>query len=409
MGKVTKTSDVADLEDEDYFEEFDFGVGQEGEKMETDQKDDDEEIFGEAEKWDDDDIEEDFATILKAELKISEKADDFDIDVITKQEIATREAKRLKKKQRKEAMCVKELQLLKQEKLLEQRKKVYIAYTLDAVTVTEEKKANRRKGKNKDKEKEEVQNYFKDLITGSDLPTPEASKEEFLNDLKSIVRKDKGIPMSMQRENLSDKDKELKRKEKYLAAQHERFLKHRRNQVAKLLSATAAEDEVKTREEKETIKAIGVRQNKRRLASLVIGQDKAQNMTDVTKEDMDKIVLHHAQEVAFCEGIEERELFGSDTTKVKSKSKKCLPYKAVAGDIIDVGVGEALAADKFNCGFALNKDAGKFEKFANTREYVLEDNSIVRVKLVHKVVLATATDDNTWTPLVRFLHARLGR
>lgn len=417
MGKIADVvvPTMADLEDEDYFEEFDLDMPQKGDSMELDKKEDEDEIFGEAEKWDDDDIEEDFSIILKTELKIADKVDDFDIDVITKQEIATREAKRLKKKNRAEALNSKELELLGQEKVLDLRKRIYNSYTFEFV---EEKKTEARK---KAKVEPTAVDLFYTALGMGASDKDEVNKDEFANDLKPVVLKSKDIPKSMQRDNLIEKTKDLQRKEKMLVAHKERFLKHRHIQVAKLLPATASEDAVSKREEEETIKAVETRQAARRRASLVLGHGTSTNMSGVTNQDMTKTVQQIATDVAFAETIEESELLPSEdnsteptgggrATRSSSSTSggagtKCLPYKAAKDDAIDAAVGAELTAAKFDRGFKLTA-----RKAPNTRYYQLENGEIVRVKVVHKVVLASdAAMTGPYVTLITFLNNKLAK
>lgn len=396
-----KTTDVADLEDEDYFEEFDLDMPQ-SEKMDTDaaeNDDDEDEIYGEAEKWDDDDIEEDFSSTLKQELKIEDKADDLDIDAIYKQEIAAREAKRQKKADRTEALAKKEIELLIQEKELEQRKKIYANYTLDASLVTASKTGSTKKSG-----KTELDTFFSNLATG--LEAVEVKADEFADDLKPIIRKNKNLPLSVQRDNLSDKETDLKRKEKYLQNEYVRFLKHRNVQAAKLLPATATAEAVTEREKEETLKVMQTTQTKRRRASLVLMQDKAAHMDDAKKEDLERTVLVHAQEIAAVELLEETVLLGQEgaSRTATAVPKKCLPYKPAKGDDIDAAVGKELTSAKLDCGIKLAATTA-----ANTREYILEDGQVIKVKVVHKIVLANDGEAWQWSPLIQFLNTRLNK
>lgn len=406
------TTSHADLEDEDFFEEFDLDTCA-GEKMEVEdtKEEDDEEIFGEAEKWDDDDIEEDFSSILKHELKISETADDFDIDVITRQELAAREEKRTKRKERQEALAERELEILSKDKELDQRKKVHINYSLEPVEV--KKVPERRRAKRKETENVVVIDYFNELLSSipaDDRPTLEHSKEKFLDDLKPIIPKIILLPFSVQRETLSDKEKELKRKEKFLDAQYERYLKVRRNHVSKLLSAMATEEEVNKKEAEELQKAVKARQTKRRHAALIIALDKAVNMSDVKKEDMDKTVLHIAQALARTEGLEEKIVLKEEKTwegEDIKKNAKCLPYKSVAGDDIDKAVGKELTEAKLNCPISRCKD--KSLHSSNTTRYSLftDKASTIKVKVVNKIVLASSEDSNgEWSLFTEFLQSK---
>lgn len=407
MGAV-KPAVIADLEDEDYFEEFDLDMPQKEEKM-ADETEEVDETYGEAEKWDDDDIEEDFSVILKKELKL-EDTDDFDIDVIVRQEIETREAKRLKKKERRQALALKELELLRLDKTLQQRRKIYTTYTLDPAASVESKKLETpKKAASKD-----VQSYFEALE--SDLPAGKVDKDEFAEELKPILLKNQNITLAQLRDNLMEKEKELKRRQKLLDNEEARFKKNRRDQAAKLLPEDASETDIKAKEEEETVKVMAARQTKRRRASLVFAQEKAAGMGEAKKEDMDKLVLQAAQEVAAAETMEEATLLGAEPERPSTAaSKKCLPYKPASGDEIDAAVGQELTAKKFDCGIKLlgkvkatSKSAKR--KTANTREYLLESGEVIRIKVVHKVVLANDVQATSqWLPLVEFLQQKLGR
>mmetsp|Transcript_30634 Transcript_30634/g.42685 ORF Transcript_30634/g.42685 Transcript_30634/m.42685 type:complete len:401 (+) Transcript_30634:30-1232(+) len=399
MVKVQKLTDL-ELE-EDYFEEFELNLPTQDTDMKgkNEEKEDDE-IYGEAEKWDDDDIEEDFSAVLKKEIKM-EQTEDFDIDAIAKQEILNREVKRQKRKEREEALAKKEQELLDLDKTLDIKRTVYASYALEPIDPAVKKK---KVAETKDEStgNDAVESYFNDL---PGVPDIGVVKEEFIADLKPRIYRKKDISLAQQRDNLQETDKDLKKKEKQVSLENKRFLRNREISVVKLLGDENASEETKQEKiQEETAKVLATRQNKRRRAAYFVAKDNARSAKKVS--EMDRAVLIVAKQVAFAEAVEEDELVVASVARPASANpKKSLPYKAEKGDDIDAAVGKVLTAAKLNCGFKLIKGKG-VRNPCNTRSYVFQNGDIVRVKSVFQFVLANDGSGAQWTALKDLLESK---
>jgi len=366
-------------------------------------------------KWDDDDIDELFPSLLSKEISFKHTNEVAPVGLTT-----SRTLKKSRARQESE-LAEREKLLAQKEFAIAQRKKALDGLT-DALRNPDAKAV--KKYKMLEDSSKAVDKMFKDIQdeegagTGADDEKYAGAAVAEFSAWMDLHKASKSVALYDLRERemkIKEREAAIKLQETQLEVSRTKMRRSRRSSIARMMAPNVSVKEVEEKEETESAKVLAVRQRARRRASIQATYDKAKG-SNATMEEAKQLLVEAALKVAKAEETEESEMLGADhddhdeamtpaSPPKASRARKGstnLPYTPRQNDKVDA----ALAAEVNDAGVDvyLKRLAMKGKKKRNKNMYQLGNGKKIIVRVVHKVVVASLKDGPAhWVPVLQLL------